>query len=317
MPALPEPRGGSLAVTRPSRQQLIHAYLWACEMELRAFKPGNVSVHSEGHDMTVDDFRRSATASAPHLCNFGIPLGERIFRAVEATRIVAGCNTNLGIVLLCAPLLEACILRSNTPCLRERLKPVLNGTTVADTDWVYRAIRIAAPGGLGSAPEQDVNDAPNVTLRQAMELAKDRDRIAWQYMYYYSDVFELGVQVYHRRLSQWGDAEWAAVAVFVALLKGIPDSHIERKFGNRFTGMVAERMTRIDCVLSESDRPEQSLEHLREADAMFKSAGINPGTTADLTVASLLAVRLDALLANSNLGVADGCSGHNRERVSP
>ena len=35
------------------------AYVEACEAELQAFKPGNVSIHAEGHDMTVEDFRRS------------------------------------------------------------------------------------------------------------------------------------------------------------------------------------------------------------------------------------------------------------------
>ena len=47
-----------------TRQQLIEAYKDACEIELRAFKPGNVSIYADGHDMTVEDFRISARQSA-------------------------------------------------------------------------------------------------------------------------------------------------------------------------------------------------------------------------------------------------------------
>ena len=85
--------------------KLQQAYLEACESELQAFKPGNVSVHSAGHDMTVEDFRRSAGASALPLCDPALSLGGRIYRAIAETRKAVGCNTNLGIVLLAAPLL--------------------------------------------------------------------------------------------------------------------------------------------------------------------------------------------------------------------
>ena len=43
-----------------SPQQLSELYQQACEVELQAFKPGNVSVYADGHDMTVADFRISA-----------------------------------------------------------------------------------------------------------------------------------------------------------------------------------------------------------------------------------------------------------------
>jgi triphosphoribosyl-dephospho-CoA synthase len=282
-----------------SARLLRTAYLEACEIELRAFKPGNVSLHSEGHGMSVDDFRRSAAASAPYLADENLPLGEKIFYAIETTRQAVGCNTNLGIVLLAAPLIQAFRLAAERGGgLRAALRTVLGNTTVADADWVYRAIRLAQPGGLGDAAEQDVQNPPDVKLQDAMRLAERRDRIAYQYANCFADVFDLAIPSYHTALSRWGnDEEWAAVAVFVGLLKRIPDSHIERKFGTRFTGMVASRMASIERALSDSDVPEQVVPLLREVDAEFKSDGINPGTTADLTVACLLAVRLEALLS--------------------
>lgn len=279
-----------------ARAQLESAYLEACEIELRAFKPGNVSVHSSGHDMTADDFRRSAQASAPHLCDERLALGEKILGAIRATNETVGCNTNLGIVLLAAPLIQACHFEKKNNSLRENLRQVLDTTTVEDADRVYQAIRIAAPGGLGESPEQDVRAAPQVNLLEAMRIAAARDRIAYQYANCYADVFDFAIPSYDTALSRWGIKEWAAVAVFVKLLKRIPDSHVERKFGARFTRMVTERMTMVDRALSDSIRPEQTLQLLQDVDAEFKSAGINPGTTADLTVACLLAARLEALL---------------------
>lgn len=272
------------------------AYLEACELELRAFKPGNVSVHSEGHAMTVEDFRRSAEVSAPFLCDEQLSLGEKIYLAVKATRETVGCNTNLGIVLLSAPLMQAFQSVRGGESLRRAVQRLLEGTSRADADWVYRAIRMAQPGGLGEASEQDVRHAPEVTLLEAMRLAEHRDRIAWQYTHSYMDIFDFAIPRYHTMLFHWGNEEWAAVAVFVGLLERIPDSHIERKFGTRYTRMVAGRMAQIEETLSNSETPQQAIRLLQEVDGEFKSCGINPGTTADLTVACLLAVRLGALL---------------------
>jgi len=278
-----------------SPMALQQAYLEACEAELQAFKPGNVSIHSEGHGMTVEDFRLSAKASAPPLCDPKLPLGEKIFQAVKATREVAGCNTNLGIVLLAAPLLQACLVGETGKSLRENVQAVLNNTTREDAVWVYRAIRLAAPGGLGESAEQDVHSDPEATLLEAMRIAEKRDHIAWQFTNSFATVFDLAVPRYHSGLLLWRDEALATAGVFAGLLKAVPDSHIERKFGTRFNRFVADKTTRIDQALSIPGRPEQILELLREADAEFKSAGINPGTTADLTVACLLAVRLEKL----------------------
>ena len=90
-----------------SPEQLGELYRQACEVDVQAFKPGNVSVYADGHDMTVADFRTSAKVSAEPLCNPDYSLGEKIYYAVKATREAVGCNTNLGIILLCAPLIQA------------------------------------------------------------------------------------------------------------------------------------------------------------------------------------------------------------------
>lgn len=281
-----------------SVETLADFYRQSCEIELQAFKPGNVSVHADGHDMTVDDFRISYEVSAPFIVNPDYALGEKIYHAVKATRDAVGCNTNLGIILLCAPLLQAAYLREPGSTLRDALHEVLNGTSVADTDWVFKAIVLASPGGLGDSSEQDVSERPVVTLLDAMRIAADRDRIAFQYCSDYKDIFDFGVLRYNAGLTRWAEANWAAVAVYVGLLSLYPDSHIERKYGDRFTLSVASKMTLVDQALQESDRPERIEPLLRRIDAEFKSEGINPGTTADLTVATVLTVFLEDHISN-------------------
>ncbi len=279
------------------RNRVGQAYLDACEYDITAFKPGNVSVFSEGHGMTVADFRNSAAVSEPVLTDFGLSVGEKIYCAVQATWNKVGCNTNLGIILLCAPMIHAAQDRCKMASFKTKLQHVLDSTTQQDADWVFRAIRLVSPGGLGQSEQQDVHSAPEVTLTEAMGIARERDRIAWQYVNCFKDVLDFGLKRYHVAINRWGDANWAVVAVYIGLLARIPDSHVERKYGNKFNGLVRTRMTFLDGMLSKTERPEQVNQLLQEVDAEFKSLGINPGATADLTAATLLAVGLEQLLS--------------------
>ncbi|MEC4748976.1 triphosphoribosyl-dephospho-CoA synthase [Methylomicrobium sp. Wu6] len=275
----------------------------ACEIELQAFKPGNISVYADGHDMTVADFRRSAEASAGPLCNPAYSLGEKIYYAVKATREAVGCNTNLGIILLCAPLVQAAYQVLGEP-LRQALRRVLSSTTIDDADWVFKAITLAAPGGLGSASEQDVHQQATVNLLEAMRLAASRDRIAFQYSSNYQDIFDFSTKLYYNVISGRIGRNWAALMVYAGLLSRFPDSHIERKYGDQFTGMVAARMAGLGDALLKAESPEQMLPLLYQIDQEFKSKGINPGTTADLTVATLFTVLLEDVLSEASATAA-------------
>ena len=282
-----------------SPAQLREFYRQACEVELQAFKPGNVSVYADGHGMTVADFRISAEVSAAPLCNPAYCLGEKIFYAVKATRETVGCNTNLGIILLCAPLVQA-ISQYSSMTLRQALQQVLSTTTISDADWVFKAIALASPGGLGSSGQQDVHDKADVTLTEAMALAAGKDRIALQYITHYRDIFDFSVSMYYNGLDRWGDQNWAAVAVYVNFLRRFPDSHIERKYGNQYSEMIADKMMSVSEALSGADRPDSIMPLLYCIDHEFKSGNINPGTTADITVATIFAVFLEDFLKSSN-----------------
>jgi triphosphoribosyl-dephospho-CoA synthase len=298
-----------------AQQQLEGLYRQACEIELQAFKPGNVSVYAEGHGMSVSDFRISAEVSSGALCNPAYCLGEKIYHAVKATREAIGCNTNLGIILLCAPLIQAATRVTADVTLRQALSQVLAATTITDADWAFKAIALAAPGGLGASEGQDVHNPASVTLTQAMEIASGRDRIALQYAVDYKDIFDFAVLRYNSRLCQWRDKNWAAVFVYAELLSQYPDSHIERKHGNKYTGWVAVRMRQFLEEFGQATDPAQIKQPLFCLDTEFKSIGVNPGTTADMTVATILSVLIEECLIdciNTDKSSARFCSNQTK-----
>lgn len=265
------------------------AVLFACLSEVDALKPGNVSAHLPGHGMRAEDFVRSAQAIAPVLAMPALSVGERVLGAIRATRRVVDCNTNLGIVLLCAPLAHAAAHAHAGQPLRSALRRTLHGLAVRDARLAYTAIRLAQPGGLGTVPEHDVSASePQISLLQAMRVAAGHDRIARQYVSEYADVFELAVPRLRVALARWGSSEWATVATYLALLAAIPDTHIERKFGVRAAREVSAEAARLDALLSAHANPEQLRARLCRFDNELKQKGINPGTSADLTVAALM-----------------------------
>ncbi|MDF3838209.1 triphosphoribosyl-dephospho-CoA synthase [Cupriavidus basilensis] len=293
------------------------AFLWACTLDVTVAKPGNVSIDAPGHGMTAGLFLDSAAAAAAPLTNRALQVGERIEQAVAQTRAIARCNTNLGILLLCAPLAAA--MESGPPrdadALGKRIEAVLAGLTVADAEAAYRAIAHAMPAGLGAAPEQDVAATPTVGLRAAMQLAAMRDTVARQYANGYADLFTLGLPVLRRHLAghgAWpGRLQRAVTAVYLAFLARFPDSHIARKHGLPAARRVSDR-ARLFHGRLEAGQPIDA-GALAQWDRELKAAGLNPGTSADLTVASaMIAGCLDPALCA--MPIDPGPAGAGRTR---
>lgn len=275
---------------------LAEAYRSACLAELEALKPGNVHVFADGHGMVVQDFLRSAEASAVVIAQPGLTVGERILQAIDETWKVAGCNTNLGIVLLCAPLLHA-ILHGTGATLHQRLAGVLDALTVNDAALTYRAILQASPAGLGASERHDVHVAPRVTLLEAMQEARDRDRVALQYANGYAGIFA-GAARYRDALQRWQRPAWATTVVFLGFLAGFEDTHLLRKFGHEIANEVREHAKLHQAALLSQENPKTYQRALLDFDRELKARGLNPGTSADLTVASLLTVELENMMTD-------------------
>ncbi|CAN7403078.1 triphosphoribosyl-dephospho-CoA synthase [Trinickia sp. LjRoot230] len=275
-----------------------NAFITACRLDIEVAKPGNVSIASAGHGMVAAQFVASAEAAAAPLFRHGARVGTRIFDAVTATRAAVDCNTNLGIVLLVAPLaaaLEHCGAAPDASTWRAATEQVLATLDIDDARSAFRAIALANPGGLGDAPEQSVHAPPTMGLRAAMQLAAERDSIARQYATGFADIFEAGLTAAAATTSPRG-REIATLEVYFAFLTGWLDSHIVRKHGAALAQSVtaAARQTHAawrDCMTTS---PDESHATLAQWDARLKRDGLNPGTSADLTVATLfVALSLD------------------------
>lgn len=269
------------------------AFLAACRAELSALKPGNVHVFAAGHGMTVKDFERSAEAAAAPLARRGERVGRRLLEAVMATREAVGQNTNLGILLLCAPLARAADVEGVD--LRESLARVLSDLDREDAELAFQAIALASPGGLGSAPRHDVREKASCTLREAMAEAAPRDRIAQAYGDNFAEIFEVGIAAARSRARQ-EIAWWPATSAYLAFLRRAPDSHILRKRGKDMAEHVRDEADSLCRSIESIGSVSQVQAKLLEFDGFLKGRGLNPGTCADLTVATLFAARLQRIL---------------------
>lgn len=274
-----------------NKQQIAAAFRAACMGELTSLKPGNVHIFADGHGMVVQQFIQSADAVAAVIAEPGVGVGERILRAVEATWKVVDCNTNLGIVLLSAPIVQAALMQDDRS-LQEKVRQVLAQLDVHDAALAFKAIVRAAPGGLGEAEAHDVYDTPDITLLQAMQSAEERDHIAWQYSHGFENVFGLGCDAYHQAMARWNNPAWATIVLYLTFLSRFPDSHVRRKYGLDMAQVVSSQAaTHLEALLTH-ENPKLYQRTLLDFDMELKGRGLNPGTSADLTVATLLAQAL-------------------------
>jgi triphosphoribosyl-dephospho-CoA synthase len=274
----------------------------ACLLEVTAPKPGNVHRAADFADMGLNDFVASAVAIGPVLeqaVERGV--GATVLEAVRATRSVTHVNTNLGMLLLLAPL--AAVPRDLSPLTG--VADVLAQLTPRDTTDVYAAIRLASPGGMQprdhdvtqhdvtqhDVTQHDVtrdtqDDEPPLKLLDAMRTAAAWDRIAAQYANGFADLRD--------RIVPWlSDAASrqplprAIVETHVRTMAELPDTLIARKCG---TAVAEEAAARAQFALSMQSISEASYEQsLADLDFWLRSDGHrrNPGTTADLIAAAL------------------------------
>lgn len=290
----------------------------ACVLEATARKPGNVHPGAAFDDLTYDDFLRAAAASAPELAQaVTTGIGSAVWSAVEATRSATGKNVNLGICLLLAPL--AVGAAENT--LWSGARRALQAATVNDAELVYRAIRLAQPGGLGQSAEQDISQPPTLPLRNVMLLAAARDGVARElatgYLRLERMIVPLLLEAWEQAVShqpsppepislrdvEKGQAvlpnlkampPWEQAVVLTHLrLIAEGDTLIRRKCGDTMCREAAAQATQLWQLWQQTrDIPA---ERLNAFDAWLRADGHrrNPGTSADLIAAALFAILVE------------------------
>lgn len=269
-------------IAPPSHDELQQHALAALVLEVSATKAGNVHPQAAFDDCDWLDFVASAIVTAPLLAQAqqrGV--GQTVLDSVVATQNVTMTNTNLGMLLLLAPLAAA-------PSLDD-LPAVLEALTLDDARRVYRAIALAKPGGLGKAARGDVNqiddEADILPLHEAMALAADRDSIARQYVNDFEDVLALADQV--TELSRQMPLDDAIARAHLWQMARQADTLIARKAGPAVATQAQTRARKLlDSCGATPDMPRtqlQSFDRWLRADGRRR----NPGSTADLVAAAL------------------------------
>lgn len=269
-------------------------------LEASAPKLGNVHPTASFSDMRFTHFLGSAVAVGS-VYSAGSPgtlrgLGELVLRSVQATRQAVGCNTNLGSLLLFAPLARGWSLSAEEyGVLPNRVARVLQALTVEDGRDVYAAIRAAQPGGLGQRQQHDVAGSPPSDLRAAMAQVAAVDAVARQYVNNFADVFSRLVPWLSEELVQTGEPLQAICRVQLRWLAHEPDGLIVRKSGMAVAAEVQRRAASIVARGLAADGNWLDSTAVSELENFLRSdeRQRNPGTTADLLAASCMALLLE------------------------
>ena len=285
-------------------------------LEASAHKPGNVSLVTNFENTRFEHFLASAVAATPFFelaaeQGTAVAEGKSSVTGIRLGRLIKDCvaevdawqhggNTLLGTIILLSPIAVAagmtsvgkgfCIRR-----LRKTLKHVVESTTPADAVDLYEAIKIANPGGLGGAPDLDINDPAsearilreNVTLFQVFKTAEKYDTICSEWVNNYPVTFDMAYPSLAKRLGDSTDLNEAIIHTFLEVLANVPDTFIARKVGLERSQKVSANARRVlDLGGLKTASGTRSL-HRFDQQLRRSNNLLNPGTTADIIGAAL------------------------------
>jgi triphosphoribosyl-dephospho-CoA synthase len=277
-----------------SENQVKMAFEYACKLDVFSIKPGNVLIDYPAYGMTHKDFLQSSMACSDIVCEHNMDIGKKILECVKASIDVVGCNTNLGIILLCVPIIEAIYLDEEHKFHQSNLKIVLDGINAKQTKSIYKAINTANAGGMGSKNKFDLknNKTPDFRLMEAMKFASEYDYIAAEYSIYFDNIINNISKNWRKYFKYMNNAECATTATFLQQISVNPDSLIARKHDLNVAKQVSERFKGLAEEYCKLKNPNILNNQLLLMDSELKIQGLNPGTTADVVVASIFLNRL-------------------------
>jgi triphosphoribosyl-dephospho-CoA synthase len=291
----------------------------AALLEVSAYpKPGNVHRLSNYEATTYEHFLAGSVslgrvmgklAEKTFLTNdlSKIGLGDSILEAVEEMfKWQKGGNIHLGVVLLFAPISAAAgttLENGIIPVekLRENTKKVISASLPIDSAKIYTAIDKAMSfKTLGRVEELDVKKqssidqilGSNVTPLEIFERCMERDSICSEWVTGFNVVFTEGYPNLRSEINKGRKINEATLNTFLQILKDHPDSLIRRKEGIETAIFVSEQATQN--IKAGGASTEEGMMMLWSFDQELKKMNgqLNPGTTADLTAASLFVLLL-------------------------
>ena len=193
--------------------------------------------------------------------------------------------------MLCAPIIHALVEYKGSD-LREAIIKTIDDATPDDTIKICKAINISSPGGLGDASEYDTKSLPNVKLREIMSYSAGYDRISYQYHNNFKDILDFILPKLDKNMAKYESTDISISITFLEILSKIPDSHISRKLGEEIAKKTSNHVNDLLKIQDKDCSEDYLVKQLNDLDYEYKKKGINPGTTADLLVASLMIHRI-------------------------
>ncbi len=266
-----------------SAEILKKLYYQSCCEELRAFKPGNHSIFSKIEGMCEGKFRHAAKISSEFLTDRNLSLGESIYLSTKRCKIELNSNYNLGIIILCAPLIK--ISLCGTKNFKRDLGGLLSNITQKDGELFSKAIEFALPAGLKNykGPGNILNKK-KISFPKMIRISSEWDRISSCYNNNYKEIFDFGLPTFSSLLNRT-TRKVATEVLYINFLSSFVDSHIQRKFGKKKANIVLKKCCNLKKKLN-IYKNNHSL--LKDFDHYLKKFYYNPGTCADLTVTTLL-----------------------------
>jgi triphosphoribosyl-dephospho-CoA synthase len=247
----------------------------AMMLEVTAFpKPGNVDRCHDYETTTLEHFLASVILVRPALEQAELGkegIGKTILDAVRMTGGHKGGNTHFGAYILLVPLIAGGDIDGAATCVRQ--------TSVEDALDFYRAFGMTRVRVLES-DELDINDpasveklkSRNMTLFDVMEYSSGHDIVAREWVNGYS-LTRKGADL----LMTHGCGRRSIVLTFLDLLAYEPDTFIAKKHGLP----VAVRVMETAALVRNGSRD------LAAFDQECIDRGINPGSMADILIASI------------------------------
>tara|TARA_B100000575_G_scaffold184032_1_gene147980 strand:+ start:302 stop:1138 length:837 start_codon:yes stop_codon:yes gene_type:complete len=259
-------------------------YLKSCFEELEILKPGNHSVQSKIIGMYESKFKRAAKLSSDILVDRNLTIGESINFSAKKCFKELGANYNLGIILLCAPVLKLSQNQIKNFC--SELKFTLTNISERDGLLILQAIKEMKPAGIENYDGKgDVKLGGNtLKFNEVMIIGSNWDRISSCYTNSYSEILNQGLPHFislKKKLSY----EDSVSMLFLNYLSRNLDSHILRKWGKEKASKIMNKSRLIEKSMM---RGKFCRKRLFDFDNYLKVFHYNPGTCADLTVTTLL-----------------------------
>jgi len=295
----------------------------AALLEVSAYpKPGNVHRLRDFPDTKYDHFLAGSVSLGSRMRELAekgdrIGHGSRKYAELGVGEVIlvsvkdmmdwqSGGNVHLGIILLFSPLAAAAgsVMKEGVvdlDDLRNALDEVINGANALDSVNIYKAIDEAmSEENLGAVDQLDVKDTSSLdrildeglTPRDIFMECQTRDAICNEWVTGFNVTFTEGYPFLRKRLDEGAAINEATVDTFLKLLSEHPDSLIQRKKGKEAAIAVSNKATEI--MQAGGASTEDGMKMIQKLDDELRkgNGSLNPGTTADLTAASLFLLLL-------------------------